>query len=162
MAKWPDVPQCFGWLSLDVRGQWRIQGELIRHPRAHGFLSRHDRADEHGRWYVQNGPQQVFVDLDYTPWIFRWQPDASFTTHTGIATRDVREVYLDDDGNLLLVTELGVGLLDDRDLASCEHLLICADDGQPETWLWQGRQLPLRALPRSAVAAHFGFVSAPR
>ena len=76
MAKWPDVPQCFGWLSLDVRGRWRIQGELIAHTRAQAFLSRHYRADEQGRWYVQNGPQQVFVALDYTPWIYRWQPQA--------------------------------------------------------------------------------------
>ncbi|WP_416346426.1 DUF2946 family protein, partial [Escherichia coli] len=23
MAKWPNVPNCFGWLALDRRGQWR-------------------------------------------------------------------------------------------------------------------------------------------
>ncbi len=162
MAKWPDVPQCFGWLSLDSRGQWRIQGELIRHPRAQTFLSRHYRADEHGRWYVQNGPQQVFVDLDYTPWILRWQPDLSFTTHTGLVTRDLIAVLLDDDGNLLLHTALGVGALDDRCLASCEFLIECDDEDVPQTFRWQDRRLTLDRLPRAEVAAHFGFIPRPR
>jgi len=24
IAKWPNVPHCYGWLALDARGQWRI------------------------------------------------------------------------------------------------------------------------------------------
>ena len=24
LAKWPDVPDCTGWLALDARGKWRI------------------------------------------------------------------------------------------------------------------------------------------
>ena len=71
MARWPNVPQCFGWLRLDRRGNWRIKDAVITHQRAIAFLSRHYRADDRGRWYVQNGPQQVFVTLDYTPWILR-------------------------------------------------------------------------------------------
>ena len=31
MAKWPNVPDCRGWLSLDRRGQWRLQGSPVRH-----------------------------------------------------------------------------------------------------------------------------------
>ena len=31
MAKWPNVPDCRGWLSLDRRGQWRLQGSVVRH-----------------------------------------------------------------------------------------------------------------------------------
>lgn len=162
MAKWPDVPQCFGWLSLDLRGAWRIQGEVIRHARAQAFLSRHYRADELGRWYVQNGPQRVFVALDYTPWIYRSQPDASFTTHTGLASRELRAVYLDDDGNLLLHTALGIGLLDDRDLAGCEHLLEYDAEGVAQAFLWQIQRLPVGSLSRAEVAARFGFVTQPQ
>ena len=162
MAKWPDVPQCFGWLSLDMRGQWRIQGEVIRHVRTQTFLARHYRADEQGRWYVQNGPQQVFVTLDYTPWIYRWQPVQSFTTHSGLETCDLRAVYLDDDGNLLLLTALGIGMLDDRDLAACELLLERDDQGTPRAFVWQHGQLPLASLPRAQVAARFGFVPQPQ
>ena len=162
MAKWPDVPQCFGWLSLDVRGEWRIQGEVIRHPRAQAFLSRHYRADERGRWYVQNGPQRVFVALDYTPWIYRSQPNASFTTHTGLATRELEAVYLDDDGNLLLHTALGIGLLDDRDLAGCENLLGYDAKGEPLAFLWQSQRLPVCSVSRAELAARFGFVAQPQ
>ena len=162
MDKWPNVPHCFGWLSLGVRGEWRIQGDVIRHARAQAFLSRHYRADEQGRWYVQNGPQRVFVALDYTPWIYRSQPDASFTTHTGIATRELVAVYLDDDGNLLLHTALGIGLLDDRDLAGCERLLEYDAAGVPQTLWWQTRHLPVGSLARAEVATRFGFVSEPQ
>ena len=162
MAKWPDVAQCFGWLSLDVRGRWRIQGELIHHARTLAFLSRHYRADDQGRWYVQNGPQQVFVALDYTPWIYRWQPDQSFTTHSGVETRDLRAVYLDDDGNLLLVTALGVGVLDDRDLAACEKLIEWDEQGAARAFVWQQRRLPLATVSRAQVAAQFGFVARPQ
>lgn len=161
MARWPNVPEAFGWLSLDRRGEWRIQGETIQHPRARAFLSRHYRADERGRWYVQNGPQRVFVDLDYTPWIYRLQPGGAFSTHTGLMTADLDAVALDDDGNLLLVTVLGVGLLDDRDLAAAEPLLVYADDA-PCALRWLGRRLPLETLARAHVAARFGFDPRPR
>ena len=26
MAKWPDVPAVWGWLSLDRRGVWKLKG----------------------------------------------------------------------------------------------------------------------------------------
>ena len=161
MAKWPDVPQCFGWLSLDERGRWRIQGELIQHARAQTFLARHYRADAQGRWYVQNGPQQVFVALDYTPWVYRWQPSEVFTTHTGIEVHELRGAYLDDDGNLLLDTVLGPGVLDSRDLVACEPLLECDAGARPCTLRWAGRRLPVTTLARAKVAAHFGFVTDP-
>ena len=32
LARWPDVPALYGWLSLDRRGRWCIQGELITRP----------------------------------------------------------------------------------------------------------------------------------
>ena len=25
MAKWPNVPACYGWLALDARGQWWLR-----------------------------------------------------------------------------------------------------------------------------------------
>ena len=27
MAKWPNVPACYGWLGLDARGQWYMRDE---------------------------------------------------------------------------------------------------------------------------------------
>ena len=27
MAKWPNVPHCYGWLGLDARGNWYMRDE---------------------------------------------------------------------------------------------------------------------------------------
>ena len=163
MAKWPDVPCCYGWLTLDVRGNWRIQGEVVRHQRACEFLARHYRGDGSGRWYVQNGPQQVFVDLDYTPWVYRYQPHGAVLTQTGLNCLEVDAGLLDDDGNLLLLTAYGVGVLDDRDLGACAALLLRVDeDSEPYALAWHGRALPLTMIKRADVAARFGFDAQPR
>ncbi|MGE0485351.1 MAG: DUF2946 family protein [Gammaproteobacteria bacterium] len=160
MARWPDVPRCFGWLELDRRGQWRIRGEVIGHARAVAFLGRHYRADAAGRWYVQNGPQQVFVSLEYTPWVLRYDA-GRLCTHTGLDARAPRAVCLDDEGNVLLDTPLGVGLLDDRDLAAFDALIEYTGE-TPATLAWPGGpRLVFETLARAAAAARFGFVAVP-
>jgi hypothetical protein len=83
LAKWPNVPSCTGWLALDRRGNWRMRdeaaqrsgaaGSTIRHPALLAFIARNYGADEAGRWFFQNGPQRVYVELAYTPWIVRLQ-----------------------------------------------------------------------------------------
>src|SRR5690606_36500115 len=30
MAKWPNVPDCFGWLGLDQRGTWHMRDDRIQ------------------------------------------------------------------------------------------------------------------------------------
>ena len=93
LLKWPDVPDCTGWLALDARGRWRV-GELdrgTRQPVTHAtmiaFINRNYASS--GRcWIFQNGPQRVFVELEYTPFVWRLQPRASgagwdLVAHTG-------------------------------------------------------------------------------
>ena len=116
LEKWPNVPNCFGWLKLDRRGNWLIQNELIRHGRAIEFIARNYAEDAHGRWYVQNGPQRVFCELEYTPLVFRLTNDRSLVTHTGRQCQKLEQILLDELGNVLLHTDLGLGLMDDRDL----------------------------------------------
>lgn len=118
VARWPNVPACYGWLSLDRRGIWRLQGEPVTHTGLIELLNRNYRHDEAGRWFVQNGPQRVFATLEYTPLVFRLENDRTLTTHTGAGAGAVESVHLDDEGSVLLKTALGVGLLDDRDLAA--------------------------------------------
>ena len=131
IAKWPDVPACYDWLSLDRRGDWRLQGERVTHRGLIEFINRQYGCDETGRWFVQNGPQRVFVSLAYTPWVFRREGEA-FVSHTGQPAGAVLAAFLDADGNILLETELGIGLLDDRDLAG--FFIECRDaSGQPAT-----------------------------
>ena len=71
LARWPDVPGVFGWLGLDCRGRWRLEGELIGNEAANRFIDRNYARDEAGRWFFQNGPQQVFVTLEYAPPVYR-------------------------------------------------------------------------------------------
>ena len=41
MAKWPNVPDCFGWLALDRRGQWRMRNEFAQANKLSGDPIRH-------------------------------------------------------------------------------------------------------------------------
>ena len=79
---WPKTPACYEWLSLDRRGNWRLQGERVTHRGLIDFLNKQYASDESGCWFVQNGPQRVYVDLACTPWIFRREGEA-FVSHTG-------------------------------------------------------------------------------
>ena len=115
MAKWPNVPAVYGWLSLDRRGNWRIKGERIANQALRDFISRNYESDSAGRWYFQNGPQRVYVTLDYTPLVVHYDGD-ELRDHCGRPFA-ARETYLDDEGSVLLAGEGTVALLDDRDLA---------------------------------------------
>jgi len=115
MAKWPNVPAVYGWLSLDRRGNWRIKGERIANQALRDFISRNYESDSAGRWYFQNGPQRVYVTLDYTPLVVHYDGD-ELRDHCGRPFA-ARETYLDDEGSVLLAGEDTVALLDDRELA---------------------------------------------
>ena len=67
LAKWPDVPALFGWLSLDRRGRWYVRGEPISRPQIIDTIGRNYAADEQGRWYFQNGPQRGYVSCETAP-----------------------------------------------------------------------------------------------
>lgn len=116
LAKWPDVPSVFDWLRLDKRGQWRLKNEIVRHAGLVAFLGRNYAPDAQGRWYVQNGPQRVFVALDYTPWVIRTGVDSQLETHTGRPLTMLKAAMLDEHGQLLLESEHGIGVVIDRDL----------------------------------------------
>jgi len=114
MAKWPDVPDVYGWLSLDRRGNWLIKGERIGNAAFREFISRNYAADSQGRWYFQNGPQRVFVKLAYAPLVVRHDGDA-LIDQCGRRFIPI-EAFQDDEGSILLRGEPGIALLDDRDL----------------------------------------------
>lgn len=142
MAKWPNVPVVYGWLALDRRGQWSIKSaapaasagalarfEPVGNSKLIEFIGRNYTHDEQGRWYFQNGPQRVYVDLEYTPLVYRIASahPLSFETHTGVACAALQSAWMDEAGNLLFVTEHGPGLLLDRDLPRALEALSYAD-----------------------------------
>ena len=63
IARWPNVPAVYGWLSLTARGEWRLRGERIENAAIRAFFDRNYAGDAQGCWYVQNGPQRVYVAL---------------------------------------------------------------------------------------------------
>lgn len=130
LKRWPNVPALFGWLGLDRRGRWLVQGETISHPRIVDVINRNYAADEHGRWYFQNGPQRGYMQLESTPLIlFVSDDDEPLVTHTGFAVEQLREAHMDETGSLVLVTEHGPGELRGTDLQwALDRLSI---DGKP-------------------------------
>lgn len=122
LAKWPDVPDVYGWLLLDRRGQWRLKNpwtdafERIGNTALREYIGHHYAADAAGRWYFQNGPQRVFVRLAYVPLVVRSEGDA-LIDQCGRRFA-VTERWLDDEGSLLFSGPEGVALLHDHDLAS--------------------------------------------
>ncbi len=118
LAKWPDVPAVYGWLGLSARGEWRLQGQPIANTALREFIGRNYGGDERGRWYFQNGPQRVFVELELTPWIWRigsQGPRRHVHAHTGAIARALRGAWVDESGRLYLHTDVGFGLVDSRD-----------------------------------------------
>ena len=187
MAKWPNVPHCFGWLKLDARGHWRMRderaqhldlpGDKIAHPALLGFINRNYTHDEEGRWYFQNGPQRVYVDLELTPHIVRTDPVAGFITQTGAVLEAVSQAWLTREGQLVLASSAIVAALDDRDAAAVLATLTVAgrpaSDEEIMEWLegsdkvalvfsQGGNELPLQRISADKLAGQFGFVTHPR
>jgi hypothetical protein len=135
LAKWPHVPDCMGWLALDARGRWRI-GDAKDGPRQPitnaamlAFINRN--YGPQGRcWIFQNGPQRVFVELEYTPFVWRLVPgDGAWqlTSHTGETVTPVT-AWLDSDGRFLFEARRGqepavAGVVHDHDTALVADLL---------------------------------------
>ncbi len=125
MAKWPDVPDVFGWLRLDRRGNWRIRGETdgdpVFEPIGNAgfieFIGRNYAPDAQGRWYFQNGPQRVFVQLAFAPFVFTLDEGGRFVDQCGQIASPLEGAWLDEEGSLVLRAGGRTGLLDDRDLA---------------------------------------------
>ena len=142
MAKWPDVPDVYGWLSLDRRGNWRIKEEKIGNAALRDFISRNYQPDARGCWYFQNGPQRVFVALAYTPLVLHFEGEA-LLDHCGRRFLP-EQAFVDEEGSVLMAEKSGLGLLDDRDLAA-----------------YADRAQGLPEIPRQAVPGRFGFVPDP-
>jgi Protein of unknown function (DUF2946) len=179
MLKWPDVPAVYGWLSLDRRGNWMIKTvarrfERIAHAAVREFIARNYAADAEGRWYFQNGPQRVFVALDYTPWVYRLADTGQgILAHTGAVPLALEAVFLDDAGALLFKTEFGIGVLLDRDLPAVlqrmsdshgndvERLIESILQGAEARVMLHGKNLPIASIRAADIPGRFGFVARP-
>lgn len=166
MAKWPSVPDCYGWLGLDARGNWYLRderaqaagafdsgqpgakGSLLHHEKLIDFIQRNYAVDARGRWFFQNGPQRVFVELEATPWVWRIEADGEVQAHSGQAVT-VQACVLDEQGRVYLQTDLGFGLVHTQDVARAAELV--------EAGCWVPVDEPAADLP-----ARYGFVRSPQ
>lgn len=178
MARWPDVPAAYGWLSLDMRGRWRLDGGIVRNHATREAINRNYAVDERGCWYYQNGPQKAFAALEYTPWVYVLDGHQRLHTHTERAVGAVESVWIDEEMAVLLLTEYGIGVVSDQDV---EVLLDCfcdstgrlldADDvehrlteptlADPQLFLdWTGL-VPIQRIARATAPSRFGFNPQP-
>ncbi|MBN9429482.1 MAG: DUF2946 family protein [Burkholderiales bacterium] len=177
MTRWPDVPAVWGWLRLDRRGRWLLVdrghpdfdeardggGSPITSPPIIDFIGRNYAGDEHGRWYWQNGPQRVYVDLDSAPLILRVL-DADgptiaarhFVTHTGFGVQRIDAGWIGPAGELLLRTDLGPAVVHDLDAPT----LPLEELGDTVALLLDSGLLPLHAT--TDPAATLGYDPLPR
>jgi len=185
MAKWPNVPHCYGWLALDARGGWRMRDEAAQHANAPGdrlanaalvgFINRNYLHDERGNWYFQNGPQRVYVNLEATPFIARTDPQQGLVLQTGQALADVEHVYLSEAGAVVFVSGEIVAQLDDRDVAQVLAMLeldgVAASDEAVMAWLegsggslmlpWNGKAIEVERIAGGDMPHRFGFRQLP-
>lgn len=168
MAKWPNVPHCYGWLGLDARGNWymrddRVQaaggfaqakGSLLKHEKLVDFIQRNyscddsAQSDAKGQWFFQNGPQRVYVELEATPLIWRVSADFSVHDHTGIPAR-LQRCVLDEHGRLYFEAASGFGMVHTQDMGYAADAI--------EQGLWVPEEVLSAELPK-----RFGYVRSPK
>ncbi len=178
MAKWPQVPHCYGWLGLDARGHWYMRddrtqaaghfasglphakGSLLQHEKLIDFIGRNYLCDDAGQWYFQNGPQRVFVELQATPWIWRIASDGSLTTHTGQAAQ-YRRCLVDEQGHAYLEAQLTDPNTPDGPVTTAFGLVHTLDVAQVADALAQG-QWDVESVLSSELPARYGYVPSPQ
>lgn len=166
MAKWPNVPDCYGWLGLDARGHWYMRddaaqacggfasgrkgakGSLLQHEKLIEFIHRNYACDAMGQWFFQNGPQRVYVELEETPWVWRIGGDGTIHAQTG-ASAIYLQGWVDGRGYVYLNTDLGFGLV---------HTL---DVGQVATALGDGLWT-VKEIEQGDIAHTFCYVPSPQ
>lgn len=161
LVKWPNVPDCYGWLGLDARGRWfmrddaaqaagdfpQSRGSWLRHEKLIDFIGRNYESDDEGRWFFQNGPQRVYVELECTPWVWLVLPDYRLQSHTGLQT-SAGECLLDEEGRLYIASPQGLGLVHSQDMVLAAEAV--------EQGVWVPRDVVSADMP-----AQYGFVRSP-
>jgi hypothetical protein len=155
MAKWPNVPDVYGWLALNARGRWWLRDAPLTDTRLIDFISRNYQPDARGRWHFQNGPQRVFVRCEAAPLVLTFDDAGRLLDHLGRVVDGVEALWLDEHGRVWLATTLGPASLDDRAL---DHFA-CELVGPDEAPKWRG--LPLTSGARNDIVRQLHFVPDP-
>jgi hypothetical protein len=160
LKKWPNVPDCYGWLALDARGDWymrdegaqaagpfpEIKGSRVNHDKLKAFIERNYGHDERGAWFFQNGPQRVYLQLEAAPLVFGVhrvgegaQALFKIEAHTGEKVSEVNAAWLDETGRLFLETACGFGVVRSMDMDAAADAV--------EAGVWDLREMPFTQMP---------------
>lgn len=145
LAKWPNVPACYGWLGLDARGQWwmrdervqllgsfqdgceqgdaAIKGSRLQHDKLIAFIERNYGVDAEGLAWFQNGPQRVYVELQAAPYIWRVDETAALSSPLLAAVGAPLATLVDELGHLYLHTPQGLGIVHSQDMLHAANAL---------------------------------------
>ncbi len=196
LIKWPDVPVCHGWLAFDRRGIWRmcneyaqahnLPGDAIQHEGLIDFIQRNLAHNESGEWFFQNGPQRVYIDLGYTPFIARIYPSKNDLSLKTTDSREIQpiDIFLDECGQILISCQLEIQsskdltgsiatfeksletvfvLLHDHDLEifskSAQFANACGYAGK---WGWQGKDYEINLISSKEIKKHHGLLFSAR
>jgi Protein of unknown function (DUF2946) len=166
MAKWPNVPDCYGWLGLDARGNWYMRddgaqacgafdsgepgakGSKLQHAKLIEFINRNYGVDDQGAWFFQNGPQRVYVELEVTPHVWRIDADGVVSSNAG-QTVVFQRCLMDESGWVYLQTSAGFGLVHTQDVAALAQAI--------ENKRWLVEDVIASDLPQ-----RFGYLRSPQ
>ena len=185
MQKWPNVPDVYGWLRMDARGNWLLRTapgrfERIGNQGLVDFIGRNYGRDARGCWFFQNGPQRVFVGLDHVPFVLHLGEERHWMNQAGIPAGAVRAVLFDEEDRVLLDAECGPGLVIDRDLPALldglgdnagragvetivdDLLMALAEPGSRRELTLFGQRLTGERVRSSDLPSRFGFVPEPQ
>ena len=92
----------------------QAKGSKLAHTQLIAFIERNYACDPFGRWYFQNGPQRVFVELQSVPFVWRVLDSGLLTSAQGDIL-DLMECLVDENGRLYALTAKGLGLIHSMD-----------------------------------------------
>lgn len=128
------------------------KGSRLLHEKLVAFIGRNYAPDALGRWFFQNGPQRVYIELETCPWVWRLQrakgAQWQVSSHTGQPTT-VERMFVDDLGRVYLLTSLGIGLVHSQDVLLVSEAM--------DECHWQ-----LESIDSAALGETFGFVPSPQ
>jgi hypothetical protein len=176
IAKWPNVPDCYGWLGLDARGNWYMRddraqaagpfggvpgadtarnmaakGSLLKHDKLIDFIQRNYESDKlPAAGSSRTARSACMWNSKPRPWSgasARRPCLPSIRPHRAPAR--TQRCIVDEVGRVYLETDLGFGLVHTQDMT---HAADAVEQG-----LWVPEEWPARDLP-----ARFGYVRSPQ